>query len=110
MLNQERRGGKNLFLHPNRPGRRINSPLFGVEIISLNPKSSDFKCAVVVSKKISTRAPIRNLIKRRLYSAIRELNAMIKPGLGIIIFAKPPLLNVSYSDIVTELTKILTNA
>ena len=37
----------------------------------LNPKRKEPRLAVVVSKKVSKRAPERNRIRRRLYEAVR---------------------------------------
>jgi ribonuclease P protein component len=48
-----------------------------------NPKRTGYRVAVVVSKKVSKSAVVRNRIRRRLYAAAES--ADIAPGSDIII-------------------------
>ncbi len=52
-----------------------------------NSRRPDSRLAVVVSKKISKKAPERNRIRRRLYEAIRLQWSMIQPGYDIVVTA-----------------------
>ena len=62
---------------------------FNSEHFSLRVASSDtVRVAVSVSKKISKKAVIRNKIRRRVYSAFRNIISTLKPGLYLIV-AKP---------------------
>ena len=51
----------------------------------LNEKRSAYRVAVVVSKKVSKSAVIRNRIRRRVYEAVRLQSAAIDKPYDIII-------------------------
>lgn len=48
-----------------------------------NKTGKDYRAAVVVSKKISKKAPVRNRIRRRIYEIIRTID--IPEGIDFII-------------------------
>lgn len=60
-------------------GLSVRGPHFSVKSLE-NPKRHSYRLAVVVSKKINKSAVVRNRIRRRLYEAVRQLEAdIIKP-------------------------------
>jgi ribonuclease P protein component len=59
-----------------------------------NPRRSDYRLAVVVSRKVSKSAVVRNRIRRRLYEHVRILSSS---------FAKPAdLLLIVYDESVAD--------
>jgi ribonuclease P protein component len=82
-----------------RKGKTKAGKLVFLKILKNNQDDNRF--GVVVSKKISKKAVNRNKIKRRLREIIRQ--AHIKPGLNIIIIAKPEIIDKNYQDIKNEL-------
>lgn len=82
-----------------RKGKTKAGKLVFLKILKNNQDNNRF--GVVVSKKISKKAVNRNKIKRRLREIIRQ--AHIKPGLNIIIIAKPEIIDKNYQDIKNEL-------
>lgn len=71
----------------------------------------DISCfAVVISKKISAKAVIRNKVRRRIYEVIRLNIDKIKKGYNIIIFVKKGILDLDYNDIEKELLYVLKKA
>lgn len=74
---------------------------------TLKNNLDDNRFGVVVSKKISKKAVVRNKIKRRLREIIRQ--AHIKPGLDIIIITKPEIIDKNYQDIKNELENLFKN-
>ncbi len=58
------------FVYKN--GKTERGPLFAVKSI-LNPKRSEYRMAVVVSRKVNKSAVARNRIRRRLYEIVRSL-------------------------------------
>lgn len=66
--------------------------------------------AVVVSKKISLKAVIRNKIRRRVYEIIRLNIDNFNKGFKIIIFVKKGVLEMDYSDLEKELLYIFKKA
>jgi ribonuclease P protein component len=54
--------------------------------------ASEFKVAVIVSKKVSKKAVDRNLVKRRLLHALRHTQPSL-PHTNLVIVAKPESLH-----------------
>lgn len=50
-----------------------------------NPRREHSRLAVVVAKKVSKKAPVRNRIRRRIYESVRTHWPMLKPGHDMII-------------------------
>lgn len=53
-----------------RNGQTVRGPLCAIKF-ARNEKRTDYRLAVVVSKKVSKSAVVRNRIRRRLYEAFR---------------------------------------
>lgn len=53
-----------------RNGQTVRGPLCAIKFIA-NTKRTDYRLSVVVSKKVSKSAVVRNRIRRRLYEAYR---------------------------------------
>jgi ribonuclease P protein component len=51
-------------------GQTTRGPLFSIKSV-INPKRSNYRLAVVVSKKVHKSAVARNRIRRRIYEAFR---------------------------------------
>ncbi|MCA9332295.1 ribonuclease P protein component [Candidatus Saccharibacteria bacterium] len=52
-------------------GKNIRGQLFAIKVIE-NKRRETFRLAVVVSKKVSKSAVVRNRIRRRIYELVRE--------------------------------------
>lgn len=59
------------FVYQN--GQTVRGPLTALKYV-INPRRKDYRLAVVVSKKVHKHAVVRNLIRRRLYEAVRRQN------------------------------------
>ena len=69
---------------------------------STNPK---FECAVVVGKKVDTRAVVRNSVKRMLVSIIKELIDTDTQYI-IVMYAKKPILLMKREEIKEQMTNV----
>ncbi len=67
-----------------RKGQFIRSKYWSLNYIS-KPVDKSYKLAVVVSKKVSKRAVVRNRIRRRLFESVRQSHQVIPPGVEVII-------------------------
>jgi ribonuclease P protein component len=65
-----------------RRGQTIRGP-YCLLRFTANPKRSEYRVAVVVSKKVSKSAVVRNRIRRRIYEIVR--NHQLSANLDIII-------------------------
>lgn len=66
-------------------------------------KQPEIKIAFVVSNKVSKKAVVRNLLKRRLRNATKDFLAEAKPGHQLAIIAKPSALKLDYPTIKKQL-------
>lgn len=65
-------------------GKTIRGPLCAIRFIK-NSRRTSYRMAVVVSKKVSKSAVVRNRIRRRLYEAVRRQEAKITEPYDIIL-------------------------
>lgn len=69
---------------------------------------SGSRAAVVVSKKISKKAVVRNRIRRRLASLLAETWQHIAPGYDIVITVREDLSQLPADDLKTQLSAALS--
>jgi ribonuclease P protein component len=74
------RGVKTIYRH----GVSTRGPLFSIKSLQ-NPKRSDYRLAVVVSRKVHKSAVARNRIRRRLYETVRSMESDIKGPHDIVL-------------------------
>lgn len=65
-------------------GKTVRGPLCALKFVENNRRSS-YRLSVVVSKKVSKSAVVRNRIRRRLYEAVRLESARITQPYDIVI-------------------------
>ena len=70
------------FVYAN--GKTYRSTVLAVRIAN-NSRTTDYRCAVVVSKKVSKSAVKRNRMRRRIYEIIRKNEAEIEKHLDIVV-------------------------
>lgn len=80
-------------------GKRRSGKNFSVSFISSSGRSG---FAVTVSKKIAPKAVVRNKIRRRIYSALREARDFL-PRARIVIVPKKSILEISFEDLKKEI-------
>ena len=57
-------------------GQNIKGPLISLRH-NLNPHRKEYRCAVVVSRKVHRSAVVRNRIRRRVYEDVRGIESQI---------------------------------
>lgn len=67
-----------------RHGDTVRGPISSVKYFK-NPKRSEYRLAVVVSKKVSKSAVVRNRIRRRVFEIVRHYEPRIKEPYDIAI-------------------------
>lgn len=74
-------------------------------------RTEDFRLAVVVSKKVSKSAVVRNRIRRRLYESIRRYKAdAVWPYDMVVTVFDPSLATMSAVDVDKEVSDLLQKA
>jgi ribonuclease P protein component len=67
-----------------RHGQTVRGPLFTIKSV-LNPRRKTYRLAVVISRKVTKSAVDRNRMRRRLYAALRALEADINQPYDIVL-------------------------
>jgi ribonuclease P protein component len=62
---------------------------------------------ISIGKKVSKKAVVRNLIKRRIKGALRQSISHMLPGKMVVITCKPSIIGCDYDEILRELKKLL---
>lgn len=76
--------GHNSLKYVYQHGKTTRGPLTATKSVT-NPRRKTYRMAVVVSKKISKSAVVRNRIRRRLYEAARLLEDRIVEPRDIVV-------------------------
>lgn len=92
-----------------RNGKSLRGRMVGLKYI--NDEGEGFKVAVVVSKKVSNSAVIRNRIRRRIYAAVRNSKNEINSGFsGVFTGFDENLKDMSFEKIDAEIRVLLQKA
>ena len=93
-----------------RSGQTIRGQAFSLKYL-INPKRKTYRLAVVVSKKVSKSAVVRNRIRRRLYEAVRLLAPdIVEPYDLVIIVYNDSLLAEPSDNLRAQVEKQLRSA
>lgn len=76
--------GYNSLRYVYRHGHTVRGPLFAIKSV-LNSRNKSYRVAVVVSRKVSRSAVVRNRLRRRLYEIIRSIEDDIAGPHDIVI-------------------------
>jgi ribonuclease P protein component len=76
--------GYNSLRYAYQHGRTVRGPLFSLRAVR-NERRTSYRLAVVVSKKVSKSAVVRNRIRRRLFEAVRLLEPQLTTPYDLII-------------------------
>ena len=102
---------KNRFHGPNAV-RRIRGSNVHTEHLSAraskNSKLSDYRLAIVVSKKTAAKAVTRNRIRRRLFEAVRIQVELKNQPLDCVIYVKSPELAAMAPEVLSAEVAQLT--
>lgn len=78
---------------------------------ALNPQRSTYRCAVVVSKKVSKSAVVRNRIRRRIYELVRAQQSNIQAPLDLVVTVySDQIATMPAGELNTTFSKLLVTA
>ncbi len=106
MLSKKNRLRKNKdFIKILSKGRRINEQ--ALLLIILKNDLKETRVGLIISKKISKKAVVRNKIKRRIYNLIRKKLSEIKSGFDLLIITKPEIKEKKFFEINEIIDRVL---
>jgi ribonuclease P protein component len=81
-------------------GKTVRTPYFALRY-AFNSRRTTYRLAVVVSRKVSKSAVVRNRIRRRLYEVVRQIDGGIAMPLDLVINVySTELAAISHEDLV----------
>jgi ribonuclease P protein component len=95
---------KESFQRVEKEGKIFQSDSFGVAYYLRGDKETS-SFGVIVSKKISGEAAMRNRIKRAIFEAVRQSWIDVKSGFDVVFLVKMPSLRKSTEELMRE-TKV----
>src|SRR5688572_27144465 len=78
--------GRNSLRFVYRQGWQVRGDVLAVRVVR-NPRRSTWRAAVVVSRKISKSAVVRNRIRRRIFEVVRTQSSRINGPYDIVFTA-----------------------
>ncbi|KKW19521.1 MAG: Ribonuclease P protein component [Parcubacteria group bacterium GW2011_GWA2_51_10] len=87
--------------------RREHGKLFTLTHGALSAAVSGVKFSCVVSKKVSSKAVERNLIKRRCRAAVLERVPRARGSTALVFYAKKTALGATYAEIKHDIADLL---
>ncbi|MEK7461603.1 MAG: ribonuclease P protein component [Patescibacteria group bacterium] len=103
MLSKSKRISRTLFRSSSDSRKYYKSKYF---LLRIGSSEDDVRVSVSVSKKISKKAVIRNKIRRRVYSVIREFLPKLSNNLYLLT-ARPGAEKVKGEELKIELLKLI---
>lgn len=70
-----------------RHGQMVRTPHVALKYIQ-NSRTPEYRVAVVVSRKVSKSAVVRNRIRRRIYESVRSLEAAITGSYDLVFLVR----------------------
>ncbi len=91
-------------------GKTLRSNFISLRFVE-NSKNSGYRAAVIVSKKVSKSAVVRNRIRRRIYEVIRKTSSeFVYPVDLVITVFHEDLATVDIKELEKEIHKLLLQA
>src|SRR4051812_47356164 len=87
-----------------KQGKVVRGPLLSLRY-ALNPRRQSYRVAVVVSKKASKSAVVRNRIRRRVYAAVRAQAPLIREPYDLVFSCFGEELAVVEADKLQQMVK-----
>ncbi len=94
-------------------GLRLNASALGLRALKRTSPPTEIQPSRIgfsISQKVSKHAVARNLIKRRLRAAIRELLPRLSQGWDIVVVAHSTAPQCSYQQFLQQLKQLLAQA
>ncbi len=111
MISQEHRfhgHGALRFVHQN--GKIVRGDILALKYTP-NSRRKVYRCSVVVSKKISKSAVVRNRIRRRIYEQVRLNSSIIKQPLDLVFLVNSPsLAEIDAQKLAAKVVELLSVA
>lgn len=89
-------------------GRPFSGRGIGMKVVRNGMDGSRF--GFVVSTKVSKRAIVRNLIKRRMREIVRKRLPSVIGGIDVVFMARPETVKMAFADIERTIGELLAKA
>lgn len=109
MLKKDSRIGKNKeFDRAFKLGQSFYGKFLSIKVVDNN--LGRLRLGVLVSTKVSKKATVRNLIKRRVRNALRQSVISLRDGKDVVVVVFPLILDKNFQEIKTTIKDMLNKA
>ncbi len=108
MLPKNKRVSKEVFYCVLKNSKTFHSNNITLRVLKSSHNITKF--SFIVSRKVSSKAPKRNLLRRRGSSVVAKLDKKIKNGFICIFYIKKGAVIISYSKIEEEIVFLIKKA
>ncbi len=108
MLPSKQRLSKNRIQYLFKKGRKLVSKAFLLKHLTTSEPQSRF--CVIISAKTESSAVKRNLIRRRVYEALRLQNHLLENPQDVVIITNKKILDMTYQEIEADIKEIFTKS
>jgi ribonuclease P protein component len=93
-----------------RRGQTVRNPQLSLKFVAQN-HNKHYRLAIVVSRKVSKSAVVRNRIRRRLYETVRTHQDELAPSYDLVVTVfSDQLATMPYQELEALMTGLLTQA
>ena len=92
---------------PRQPLKSRRLPNSQDNSLTPDPQAFPTEFGISISQKVSKRAVVRNLLKRRIKAAIRDLLPRVRPDLQVVIVVRPSAVGCEYGEFLRQLDGLL---
>jgi ribonuclease P protein component len=96
------------FERVSKQGKTISQAFLVLKFFKNNQELS--RVGIVVSKKVSNKAVVRNKIKRQLRAIMKDLIGQIKPGYDLVFFTRPSASQKDFESIAQVVNNLVKKA
>lgn len=110
MIGQKHRfHGHNSLRYVYGNGRTVRNQDMAIRFAD-NPRRKNYRCAVVVSKKVSKSAVTRNRIRRRIYELVRGYEDRIQGAPDIVVTVYVDTISIAdYSKLSKDFNRLFSD-
>jgi len=106
LLSKRFRLSREEFKDVMKDGQMVSGKMMGILVLR-KKEEGEAKAGIIVSKKLSNKAVIRNKLKRRLRAALQSIRPEIHSGLHLVVLPNRRALETTAEELKNEICYLI---